>query len=139
MQHVVTELGDRIGPLADSLDQTAASARTTLETTTAAVYQIQADATIALKHIDQLAIASRQQVTTNGKDLDALLRSAGQTTTEAESLLASLNDMTSLRSPMRGDLEASLRDLAASAGSLRSFTHDLERNPAGTVLRRDSR
>jgi paraquat-inducible protein B len=139
MQHVLTELEERIGPLADSLDQTAGSARTTLETTTAAVHQIEADTTIALKHIDQLAIASRQQVTTNGKDLDALLRSAGQTTTEAESLLASLNDMTSLRSPMRGDLEASLRDLAASAGSLRSFTHDLERNPAGTVLRRDSR
>jgi len=42
--------------------------------------------------------------------------------------------MTSSRSPMRGDLEASLRDLAASADSLRSFTHDLERDPAGTIL-----
>ena len=139
MQHVLTELGDRIGPLADSLDQTAGSARTTLETTTAAVQKIQADATTTLKNIDRLAVASRQQVTTNGKDLDALLRSAGQTTTEADRLLASLNDMTSPHSPMRGDLEASLRDLATSADSLRSFTRDLERNPAGTILRKDSK
>jgi len=139
MQHVLTELGDRIGPLADSLDQTAGSARTTLETTTAAVQKIQADATTTLKNIDRLAVASRQQVTTNGKDLDALLRSAGQTTGEANRLLAALNDMTSPRSPMRGDLEASLRDLAASADSLRGFTRDLERNPAGTILRKDSR
>jgi len=36
----------------------------------------------------------------------------------------------------RGDLQASLRDLAASAGSLRGLTHDLERNPLGTLLRR---
>jgi len=139
MQHVLADLDNRIGPLADSLDRTAGSAQATLEATTAAVHQIQLDASATLKNIDQLAIASRQQVTTNGKDLDALLRSAGQTTAEADKLVASLNDITSARSPMRGDLEASLRDLAASADSLRTFTHDLERNPAGTILRRDSK
>jgi len=78
MQHVLAELGDRIGPLADSLDQTAGSARTTLEATTAAVHEIQADATTTLKNIDRLAIASRQQMATNGKDLDALLSRQGE-------------------------------------------------------------
>jgi paraquat-inducible protein B len=39
---------------------------------------------------------------------------------------------------MRGDLEAALRDLAASSSSLRMFTHDLERNPAATLLKRSS-
>jgi paraquat-inducible protein B len=37
----------------------------------------------------------------------------------------------------RGDLQASLRDLAASASSLRDLTHDLERNPLGTLLRKE--
>jgi paraquat-inducible protein B len=37
------------------------------------------------------------------------------------------------RSEMRGDLEASLRDLAASASSLRTFSRELERSPVSAL------
>jgi paraquat-inducible protein B len=53
-----------------------------------------------------------------------------------KAVVASLDDMTAARSPTRNDLEASLRDLAATASSLREFTHDLERHPVGVLLRR---
>ena len=72
------------------------------------------------------------KIATNGKDLDDLIKRAGEATGRADALVTSLNDMTS----PRGDLQASLRDLAASASSLRGLTHDLERNPLGTLLRR---
>ena len=85
-----------------------------------------------LDDIDRLANESRSQITTNGNDLDELLKKADETTGRADALVASLNDMTS----SRGDLQASLRDLAASAGSLRVLTHDLERSPLETLLRR---
>lgn len=39
--------------------------------------------------------------------------------------------------PLSTSLQATLRDLAASASSLRNLTHDLERNPMGTLLRRE--
>jgi paraquat-inducible protein B len=53
--------------------------------------------------------------------------------------VTSLNDMTGPRSPIRLDLESTLRDLSASAGSLRIFTRDLERNPLGTIMTKGSK
>src|SRR5580658_621544 len=125
MQHVTDELGARIGPLADGL-------QTTLATTTDAVRRLQLESAHTLADVDRLANESRQQIATNGDDLDRVLKTAEEATGRADTLVASLNDMTS----PRGDLQASLRDLAASAGSLRGLTHDLERNPLGTLLRR---
>jgi paraquat-inducible protein B len=126
VQRVTEELGTRIGPLADSL-------QTTLTTTTTAVHRLQVDSSETLADIDRLAKESRSQITTNGDDLDRLLKKAAQVTDHADTLVASLNDMSS----PRGDLQAALRDLAASASSLRGLTHDLERNPLGTLLRKD--
>jgi paraquat-inducible protein B len=122
---VTDELGARIGPLADGL-------QTTLATATDAVHRLQSDSARTLGDVDRLANESRRQVATNGDDLDRVLKTAEEATGRADTLVASLNDMTS----PRGDLQASLRDLAASAGSLRGLTHDLERDPLATLLRR---
>ena len=125
VQHVTEELGARSGPLADDL-------QTTLTTATDAVRRLQSDSSHTLGDIDLLANESRRQIATNGDDLDRVLKKAEEATGRADALVESLNDMTSPRS----DLQASLRDLSASAGSLRGLTHDLERNPLGTLLRR---
>jgi paraquat-inducible protein B len=125
VQHVTDELGARIGPLADGL-------QTTLATTTDAVRRLQLESAHTLADVDRLANESRRQIATNGDDLDRVLKTAEEATGRADPRVESLNDMTS----PRGDLQASLRDLAASAGSLRGLTHDLERNPLGTLLRR---
>jgi paraquat-inducible protein B len=86
-----------------------------------------------------LLFEGRGQIATNGRDLDELLRTAQTTAAQAEKLVATLNDMTAPRSPLRDDLQSSVRDLAASAGSLREFTHDLERDPTGTLFRKTAR
>jgi paraquat-inducible protein B len=125
VQHVTEALGARIGPLADGL-------QTTLTTVTDAVHQLQLDSHRTLGDIDGLANESRRQVATNGDELDRVLKKAEEATARADALVESLDDMTS----PRGDLQASLRDFAASADSLRGLTHDLERNPLGTLLRR---
>jgi paraquat-inducible protein B len=126
MQHVLEDIDGKIGPLATSLQGA-------LTTTTAAVQNLQTEAARTVTDIDRLANESRGQIAANGKELQQLLRAAERTTDQADALVASLNDMTDQRS----DLQASLRDLAASASSLRSLTHDLERNPVGTLLRRE--
>jgi paraquat-inducible protein B len=129
LQRVLDNLQSRIGPTADDLHETLTSA-------TAAVRGIQADTHRSLGHIDQLVEVSRGQVSTDGKDLDELLKTADRTASQAEQLLKTLNEVTGSDSPMRADLAASLRDLAASASSLRSFSRDFERNPTGTLLER---
>jgi paraquat-inducible protein B len=132
MQHLLDEAGERIGPLADSLQGTLETARNTL-------VAVQGNSVRTLDDIDQLAVEGRGQIATNGRDLDQLLRTAQATAAQAEKLVATLNDMTAPRSPLRDDLQSSVRDLAASAGSLRAFTHDLERDPTGTLFRKAAR
>jgi len=131
LQRVLDTLQSRVGPAADDLHET-------LTTATATVRSIQTDAHRSLGHIDQLVDETRGQVETNGKDLDTLLKRADKTASQAEQLITTVNDLTGPESPMRADLAASLRDLAASASSLRTFTRDFERNPAGTLLERRS-
>jgi phospholipid/cholesterol/gamma-HCH transport system substrate-binding protein len=130
MQYALDELQSKVGPLADSLHDTAS-------TTAAAVRGLQTDAGRTLADIDRLANEGRRQIEVDGPELDKLLQRATQTADHADAMVASLNEMTSPRSPLREDLQASLRDLAASASSLRDLTHDLDRNPLGTLLRQD--
>ena len=89
-QHVTEELGTRVGPLADGL-------QSTLATATEAVHQLQLDSARTLRDIDRLANESRQQITTNGDDLDQVLKKAGEAIDRADILIESLNEMTSPR------------------------------------------
>jgi paraquat-inducible protein B len=125
IQRAADQLDLQIAPLSESAQQTLGDARTTLRTVTGAVDKLQVNAARTLGNIDQLAIETRKQVKTDGGD--------------ADKLVTSLNDMTGPRSPIRRDLESTLRDLSASAGSLRTFTRDLERNPLGTIMTKGSK
>lgn len=131
-QRDLDELGTRIGPIADSLQKT-------LDATTETVYAVKLDLARTLGDIDKLAVAGGAQLATSGKAFDSLLAKTERTEARADDLLASLNDMVAPRSPMRGDLQATLRDLAASSNSLRHFTRELEANPVGTLLERSAK
>jgi len=128
LQHTLDQVSAAVGPLT-------AHMAVTLTTTTHAIDRIQSDASRTLKNIDALALDGRGQLASKGEELDTLLRTAQRTTSEAEVLLGSLKDMTDPHSEMRGDLQASARDLAATSSSLRGFTQDLKRSPVRTLLR----
>ncbi len=121
MQHVSEELAVGIGPLADSLKQTLDAAHVTLE------------------DIDRLAVDGRQQLAANGDRLERVLASTDRTMHQAETLMVSLNSMTTPDSQIRGDLQAALRDLAASASSLRGFSREIERDPSAILSGRTNR
>ena len=111
IQQVADDLPRRVGPLADSLKQTSDAARVTLN------------------DIDRLALAGQRQLAANGTHVERILESSDRTMRNAEALIGSLTEMAAEDSPMRGDLQAAIRDLAASAGSLRGFTREVERDP----------
>jgi len=131
---VLNRVDGRIDPLADSIQHVASSAQITLDTATGVLRSVQADAARTLDSIDKLADETRHQVTAKGRALDPVVASAAQATANANKLLTSLNGMVGPEAPMRGDLEAAMRDLAASASSLRELTRNLQRNPAGTLF-----
>ncbi len=138
IQTIVGELSGTIAPLAGSAQQTTDAARVALEASTAAIRQVQADASRTLGSIDRLANATQAQIAVTGRDMTKVLTSATRATERAEILIGALNAMTGPRAPIREDLEAAIRDLAASAGALRSFTRELERNPAAALMGRSS-
>jgi paraquat-inducible protein B len=133
VQRILDVVNEKAEPLAQSVLLATEDARVTLQTATSAIRAVQVDATRTLGNIDQLSIAGREQLKNSGKQLDLVLSRAGSALARAQTITASLDAATAQRSPERADLQAMLRDLAASASSLRSFTRDLQRNPAGTL------
>lgn len=133
LRAVAYSLSTKIDPLTDSARLTADAARETLKATTESVRALSADASRTLGNIDRLAVDGRQTIVVTGKQLQSVLASAQRTAETAEKLTVSLNTMVEPRSEMRGDLEASLRDLAASASSLRNFSRELERSPISAL------
>jgi paraquat-inducible protein B len=128
-----------IDPLAKSALRTTDTATQTLQTTDEAVHRLQADASITLHHLDDLLIDARRQVNARGDELGRTLTSADRAVQQAETLLDSLNGLAEPHSQFRGDLEATVRDLAATASSLRSFAETVERNPNALLVGRTSR
>jgi paraquat-inducible protein B len=92
-----------------------------------------------LKSVDHLATSAEAQVDTTGKELDQAVATVNRAATQAEKVMDNLHDITSAHSPVRGDLEAAVRDLAASAASLRNFSRDVERHPNDLLLGRSSK
>jgi paraquat-inducible protein B len=124
IRKVTDQLGPRVGPLLDSLKRTSESAHGTMDA-----------AHVAATHIDSLAVEGQSQVTANGDALKGLIASSDRTVRDADALVLSLNEMTAPNSRMRDDLQSTMRDLAASASSLRTFTRDIERNPSHLLKR----
>lgn len=134
LQRILDDLGDKTEPLARSVLLATADAHTTLQAATSAIRTVQADAATTLAGVNGLSLAGSRELARAGARLDVVLARAASALAQADTLTASLSTATAARSPERADLQAILRDLAATASSLRSFTRDLQRNPAGTLL-----
>jgi paraquat-inducible protein B len=132
INQVVGELNGKLGPLADSVKQTSDDARVTLDTVTDAVRQLQADASRTLNSVDHLATSTEGEIHAFGQN-------AGEVVTRAGKVMDNLNDLTAVRSPLRSDLESTVRDLAASSASLRNFSRDIERSPNAILLGRSAK
>ncbi|MFT8469159.1 MlaD family protein [Acetobacter syzygii] len=122
----VTQLSESLNrdlpPLLMSAKETADRSHETIEAATAAIKDLQAKLDVTLTKMDRLMETGNTQLNARGADLHATLASATRT-------LDSLQDILSPRSTDRANLDAALRDIAATAASLRGFSSDVERNP----------
>ena len=101
----------------------------TLETVTEAVKSVEQRLDTTLQAITAVANTGTEQLQGRGPELHTLLLSASQATTQVRELLTQLQGVTSSRASTRTNVEATARDLAAAAASLRGFAGDVERNP----------
>jgi paraquat-inducible protein B len=136
---LATHIDTVIDPLVERVERTADAATHTLQTTDGAVRNLQADASVALHDLDAALVSVRHQVDARGGELGHTLAAADRSMAQAEKLLQSLNGAAEPGSDLREDLQATVRDLAASASSLRNFAETIERNPNAIVMGRSSR
>lgn len=139
MEQLANRLDRDLGPLLDSARRTADSADRTLDTVGQSVARLQADASRMLEELGGLTADARRQLGARGEELSRVLGVADRMGRQAETLMASLNSLAAPRSAFRGDLEAALRDLAATASSLRSVARAVERDPSTILRGRDAR
>jgi paraquat-inducible protein B len=113
----------------DGASQTLDGASHTLDVATKAIADLQGRLDKTLGHVDTLAVNSDQQLVQRSADLHALIASTTQTVQQTRDILNELKGVTAARSDVRTNLDATLRDLAAAAASLRGFASDVEQNP----------
>jgi paraquat-inducible protein B len=119
------DLPSLVGSLKSTLDRTG----DTVETAGGAIKELQGRLDTALIAITRVANTGDKQLDQRGAELHTLLTSSNQTISQMHGLLGDLKGMTSDRAADRVNLDATLRDLAAAAASLRGFANDVEHNP----------
>jgi paraquat-inducible protein B len=129
----VRKLSERLDtdlpPLVASVRTTSDGAGRTMDAAAQAINRLQDSLNATLDNIKQLTVNADQRLGERSADLRAFLTSANQTVLQTHDTLDQLKSLTSDRGTARANLEATLRDLAATAASLRGFASDVERNP----------
>jgi paraquat-inducible protein B len=129
LKSLSNKLNEELPNLVDTLKATSDKSSVTLETVTDAVKSLQQRLDTTLQAITTVANTGTEQLQGRGADLHSLMVSASQATTQVRQLLTQLQGVTSSRASTRTNVEATARDLAAAAASLRGFAGDIERNP----------
>ena len=123
------KLDSTLPPLVTGLSERSEELSRTIAAATKAITDLQGRLGDTLAHFTQLAVAGGQQVSQRGDELRLLLASSAQAMQEARAALSDARGLLSSRAGARANLEATMRDLAAAAASLRGFASDVERNP----------
>ena len=134
VERLAGTLDRSLPPLIASLQVTADGLHDTGPILKQSVETVRTEALRVIGHYDALSASLQAVVSARGPEVKRLLASANQAADSARHLAATLDALTSERSEDRMNLEASLRDLAAAAGSLRGIARDVEADPS-LVLR----
>lgn len=126
-----------LGVVGEELRTTAASARQTLDQATrtlatmdGALHSVRGAADKASTTLD----TAGPQLTRTLASAEAALARAEKTLANADTTLAQTAELTAPGAPLRAELEQAMRDLSASAESLRSFADRVDRNPNALVF-----
>ncbi|HYZ64818.1 MAG TPA: MlaD family protein [Acetobacteraceae bacterium] len=139
IDRLATHLDRVVDPLAATIQGTGEAATRTLNDADDAVRRVQDSATLTLRSLEALTSDARKQLDGRGAELSRLVADADRAVRQADALVGSVNSLTAQRSAFRGDLEASVRDLSAAIGSLRTFARTIERDPSALLTGRTTR
>ncbi len=132
--------GGTLGVVGEELKATAATTRQTLEEAQRTIITLNT----TLQSVERTSEEARKTLSASGPALEQTMRSAQaamlriETTMQsADVAVAHVTEMTAPGAPIRAELEQSLRDLSASAESLRHFADTVERDPNALIFGKD--
>jgi paraquat-inducible protein B len=134
IERLANHLDARVDPLLGSVEQGFDTAARTMEVVQTAIGQLRPEISHTLENADTLLTDTTHQIDARSADIAHLVHSADRVTQQANVLLSTLNNLAEPGSEFRGNLDASMRDLAATAASLRELARTLDRDPS-VVLR----
>ncbi|CAN5849814.1 MlaD family protein [soil metagenome] len=116
------------------VQSTGAQSRETLKVATEAIRSVQSSTTATLNAVTQLAEASRNTVTGVQPELQRTLAGAREAAESAKLAMNRVAEMTAPNAPLRGDLDAAVRDLSQAARGLRDWSELLEEKPNAIIF-----
>jgi paraquat-inducible protein B len=129
LRGLAEKLDQDLPPLVDSLKASSDRSGAVVDSANQAIKALQTRLDATLDAIRQVAATGDQQLKERGADLHSVMAATEQTMRQVRETVVDLKGLTSDRGATRVNLEATLRDLAAAAASLRGFASDVERNP----------
>jgi paraquat-inducible protein B len=146
IEKVADQVSAKVAPLAESAQRVLDNAGRTIDIAGAAVQHVERDATSTLDEARGLGRDGRQQFAARGAevsrtlgDADKALGDVNKTLQAVNGLVLSTTSLIAPRSQARDDLEATLRDLSASASALRDISQTIDRDPSVVLRGRASR
>lgn len=129
MVKLAQDLDKTVDTLGPSLNQTSQSTQKTLEAVREAVSANNKQLQATLASVKQLSDTANGEIAKRDHQIDQLLNNAQQTSANLSKLSKNLNQFTDPDSGTRQDIQSTIRDLSASAASLRRFSEKIERDP----------
>lgn len=116
------------------LKATTVESRKTLEAATAAIQQVQSNASVTLAAVTRLADTTQQTVAGAQPELQRTLVGAREASESAKVAMGRVADIAAPGAPLRSDLEGAVRDLSQAARGLRSLSELLEEKPNALIF-----
>ncbi|WP_158046956.1 MlaD family protein [Skermanella pratensis] len=133
------DIGEALAAMAGGMrefETTMAAARSTFTTGSDTLAQVQKDLQSTMAELQGLIGTANREFVPLVTSLRTTSQSVEQAVSQAQTMLNNTNELVSRNSPIRSDLETSMRNLAVASRSLRGFAETLERNPNALLLGR---
>jgi paraquat-inducible protein B len=134
LQRTLAHTQDTLNVAAQSLRQVSDDARRTQQAAVQAMQRLQASATGTLASMTRLADSARDTVLAAQPELQHTLAGTRAAAQDAQLAMQRVAELTAAGAPLRGDLEAAVRDLAQAARGLRDWSEVLEERPNAVIF-----
>jgi paraquat-inducible protein B len=144
LQETLTEVRGTLSSARGAVDGAASAwaglatqGQRTLADASAALNLLRDDTRKSLAALNELLARSRTTIDQAQPELQATLASARSAAAAAERAMARVDELTDPRAPLRGDLDAAVRDLSQAARGLREWSELLEEKPNAVIFGRE--